>query len=147
MSEIIISPRRSRQRKPKHARRFVLVVLLLLVAGWFLWPENSSESLVRGELAEMERDAESFFPDVPPEPPVVQEAPPPSTIVHNIEPGDSLIGIFTRFDLDCGALNRILEADEPLLALDILRPGNTLCLLYTSPSPRDRTRSRMPSSA
>ena len=25
--------------------------------------------------------------------------------------------------------------------------GSTLCLLYTSPSPRDRTRSRMPSSA
>ena len=25
--------------------------------------------------------------------------------------------------------------------------GNTSCLLYTSPSPRDRTRSRMPSSA
>ena len=26
-------------------------------------------------------------------------------------------------------------------------PENTCCLLYTSPSPRDRTRSRMPSSA
>ena len=26
-------------------------------------------------------------------------------------------------------------------------PGAALCLLYTSPSPRDRTRSRMPSSA
>ena len=25
--------------------------------------------------------------------------------------------------------------------------GNSSCLLYTSPSPRDRTRSRMPSSA
>ena len=25
--------------------------------------------------------------------------------------------------------------------------ANTFCLLYTSPSPRDRTRSRMPSSA
>ena len=25
--------------------------------------------------------------------------------------------------------------------------GYTICLLYTSPSPRDRTRSRMPSSA
>ena len=25
--------------------------------------------------------------------------------------------------------------------------GNIICLLYTSPSPRDRTRSRMPSSA
>ena len=28
-----------------------------------------------------------------------------------------------------------------------LRPLKELCLLYTSPSPRDRTRSRMPSSA
>ena len=26
-------------------------------------------------------------------------------------------------------------------------PGFNICLLYTSPSPRDRTRSRMPSSA
>ena len=28
-----------------------------------------------------------------------------------------------------------------------LRPDRSVCLLYTSPSPRDRTRSRMPSSA
>ena len=30
---------------------------------------------------------------------------------------------------------------------DIIRADSTACLLYTSPSPRDRTRSRMPSSA
>ena len=29
----------------------------------------------------------------------------------------------------------------------VIRDGNKGCLLYTSPSPRDRTRSRMPSSA
>ena len=29
----------------------------------------------------------------------------------------------------------------------VLVPGGGTCLLYTSPSPRDRTRSRMPSSA
>ena len=29
----------------------------------------------------------------------------------------------------------------------LLRPLDEICLLYTSPSPRDRTRSRMPSSA
>ena len=29
----------------------------------------------------------------------------------------------------------------------LLLPGFMACLLYTSPSPRDRTRSRMPSSA
>ena len=28
-----------------------------------------------------------------------------------------------------------------------LAPNSATCLLYTSPSPRDRTRSRMPSSA
>ena len=36
-------------------------------------------------------------------------------------------------------------------AVDAIRPwlhrGMLICLLYTSPSPRDRTRSRMPSSA
>ena len=30
---------------------------------------------------------------------------------------------------------------------DLLNNNNIPCLLYTSPSPRDRTRSRMPSSA
>ena len=30
---------------------------------------------------------------------------------------------------------------------DILQTDGSACLLYTSPSPRDRTRSRMPSSA
>mgnify|MGYP003380342745 CR=1 FL=1 len=34
---------------------------------------------------------------------------------------------------------------EPLVAPDSVR--SNVCLLYTSPSPRDRTRSRMPSSA
>ena len=32
-------------------------------------------------------------------------------------------------------------------APDLRQAQNTSCLLYTSPSPRDRTRSRMPSSA
>ena len=41
-------------------------------------------------------------------------------------------------------------AGEPIFILDenkmYIGDGST-CLLYTSPSPRDRTRSRMPSSA
>ena len=32
-------------------------------------------------------------------------------------------------------------------ALDEINAPYMICLLYTSPSPRDRTRSRMPSSA
>ena len=33
------------------------------------------------------------------------------------------------------------------LVRDVGIPDTVICLLYTSPSPRDRTRSRMPSSA
>ena len=54
-----------------------------------------------------------------------------------------LISYFPRAYDDRSALRRIAD----------LVPGETagvaamVCLLYTSPSPRDRTRSRMPSSA
>ena len=47
-----------------------------------------------------------------------------------------------------GAGEAILEGKKFRLApgdLVVVNPGT--CLLYTSPSPRDRTRSRMPSSA
>ena len=51
--------------------------------------------------------------------------------------------------------NRPLNRIYPIVYLDAIhiklrregRVTNTACLLYTSPSPRDRTRSRMPSSA
>ena len=37
--------------------------------------------------------------------------------------------------------------EEELLTVRFSNDNDTTCLLYTSPSPRDRTRSRMPSSA
>ena len=43
------------------------------------------------------------------------------------------------------SLNRLAEAEQALEYVKAVQPEN--CLLYTSPSPRDRTRSRMPSSA
>ena len=45
-----------------------------------------------------------------------------------------------------GTLHDVIQAN-PTLALDALCAIPYGCLLYTSPSPRDRTRSRMPSSA
>ena len=46
-------------------------------------------------------------------------------------------------------LTRISEARKLAMMLKALNeiPVPLICLLYTSPSPRDRTRSRMPSSA
>ena len=48
-----------------------------------------------------------------------------------------------QYFIDCKAGHQIYQR---LLALEVNLPV-WICLLYTSPSPRDRTRSRMPSSA
>ena len=40
-----------------------------------------------------------------------------------------------------------LVSAQPSRAVALLEEHDCICLLYTSPSPRDRTRSRMPSSA
>ena len=50
-----------------------------------------------------------------------------------------------------GILNLILtqnsQEDKEKKMENIIEDKDRICLLYTSPSPRDRTRSRMPSSA
>ena len=72
--------------------------------------------------------------------------------IRNIQllPDTAIVGIF---EPDAGMRQaaaslasdaQMVDSIEALLAIEAL---DCLCLLYTSPSPRDRTRSRMPSSA
>ena len=49
-------------------------------------------------------------------------------------------------DRDKNTVIALREIAEGLITSDILKEVE-VCLLYTSPSPRDRTRARMPSSA
>ena len=44
-------------------------------------------------------------------------------------------------------INQLIAAGNPQTDIGKARAIYNACLLYTSPSPRDRTRSRMPSSA
>ena len=60
--------------------------------------------------------------------------------------------IFSKFIRELTVASRLggpIAADNPRLrlALDKALGANMPCLLYTSPSPRDPNRSRMPSSA
>ena len=78
-------------------------------------------------------------------------------LIRVVQPRLSAIDGVQRADILGGrtfAIRAWLKADR-MAALDVspsqvrqaMGANNFLCLLYTSPSPRDRTRSRMPSSA
>ena len=64
---------------------------------------------------------------------------------ENTQVGDVLIALpSTGIHANGFSLVRQIIKDE---RIDMQSPAPNACLLYTSPSPRDRTRSRMPSSA
>ena len=50
-------------------------------------------------------------------------------------------------ELEPGPVGEYVEVIDVDPTCDVIYVPVNLCLLYTSPSPRDRTRSRMPSSA
>ena len=59
---------------------------------------------------------------------------------------------FENVSLNFGGVNALTEvsfevSENSLFAIIGPNGAGKTCLLYTSPSPRDRTRSRMPSSA
>ena len=66
-------------------------------------------------------------------------------IPHNHIPAFTRFNVFLRDDFTCQYCYEKFSTKE--LTFDHLIPRSKGCLLYTSPSPRDRTRSRMPSSA
>ena len=64
---------------------------------------------------------------------------------YAIKGGASQLGVAT---LQEGIKLRSFGVKKPILILgNLYSKRDLICLLYTSPSPRDRTRSRMPSSA
>ena len=53
--------------------------------------------------------------------------------------------VLNKYDDDLTASSWVDMQDVPDPKIE--KSNDVICLLYTSPSPRDRTRSRMPSSA
>ena len=60
--------------------------------------------------------------------------------------GDGVLGAPPNFDPSIAG-DTVTVGGLNLTIADITFPEYELCLLYTSPSPRDRQKSRMPSSA
>ena len=65
-------------------------------------------------------------------------------VYHNVEQITGNVIVVKADDVIAGELAQV-ESEFGTSLAQVIRLEN--CLLYTSPSPRDRTRSRMPSSA
>ena len=63
----------------------------------------------------------------------------------NHEPGSTLSSTFEKLAILFSAAEQVLDCETETIVLRLLLANG--CLLYTSPSPRDATLSRMPSSA
>ena len=113
-----------RKRKRRNRRIALSVILLAMVIGCFAFlPGAPVASVPDTEM--VSTSAVEITPELPstvdPEPIV-----PDNIFVCNIADGDTLSAIFDRFHIDQQTMYQILAADEQLLALDVLRPGNRL---------------------
>lgn len=120
-----------------HQRLMVLAVAMLLLL--LMWPQPRqvnlnlssllvAEGLILGRQHQMgalstEPWLARWQQWLEPEP-----AADPYLKVYDIAPGDSLSRIFQQFGFGYSVVQRIMAADESLLALDVLQPGNRLTL-------------------
>ena len=112
-----------------------ILAIVLLFIGMFFYYDQYESSLIQSELEATSQQADLF-----------SNAIGETAVVHNTN---------SHHFLSKKLVQRILDRTAPRLPIRLRifdNKGNLLadsmsCLLYTSPSPRDRTRSRMPSSA
>jgi murein DD-endopeptidase len=135
--------RQLRDRVPTMHQRLMLLCLLS-ISVLMVWPQQKQQQnlgvvpLVLGlglqhgpaqlqqfPVTEITEWLYSKTQTTPPEDPYVK--------VYNIESGDSLSRIFARYGLNYQTVQQVMAADESLLALDVLRPGNRLMLQHSEP--------------
>ncbi len=121
-------PTSDQQKKRRRNRRllFLLLLIFLGIGGYYcVTPPPTSE------MPEVARSVETETPTDPPDQsPIVkeirQQVTPDHILKRTIKPGDNLSAIFDSVNISQTVMLQIVAADESLLALDILRPGNTL---------------------
>ena len=121
-------------------KRVSALILIVLLSSTLGTPENQSRS---GEGTGGELHPEVTRIEISPDPNSIRDL--GSPVISEGKEGhrgpwaDSSIGIYT-------ASGMLPHRDLPISLLET-RPDLMICLLYTSPSPRDKRQSRMPSSA
>lgn len=102
--------------QPKPAQSSLGFMPLMLGMGL----QHGPQQLQQFPVAEFTAWLQSQLHTAPAEDPFIK--------VYNIRAGDSLSRIFARYGLNYQTVQQVMAADESLLALDVLRPGNRLTL-------------------
>lgn len=116
-------------KKQRRNRRLLLalVSIFICLSCYFysnLSPTPEAAASIQSD-APVDKPQVSFLPEAPEQ--IALQPPLPDHILQRtIAPGDNLSTIFDSVKIGQSVLFQIMAADESLLALDILRPGNTL---------------------
>ncbi len=111
-------------RRANQCRLALLVLVCAVCLAAWLWPRGQVSTVPDVASSPVVTPSSSSsiaqLPRSPEQPEVaVDEA-------WVIQAGDTLSGIFSQRNIDVATMNAVLAADQELLALDVLKPGNTL---------------------
>ena len=122
-------PRKSSQKHRKRRNRQLLLVgLCVLMVGLAscLYNARTGENSATEPAVDADRKRTADQPIQAEAAIQAVAAPPVHDITRQIKPGDNLSAIFDSVSIGQPVLFQILAADESLLALDVLPPGNSL---------------------
>ncbi len=130
----IWKPTLSQQKKYRRNRRLLLLVVIFAVVGfvgYYYFPTSPPPELAKTGAQVQDKQT---YPEKPTEPlnqdtasmDNLQHPVPEHILKRTIQPGDNLSTIFDSVKINQTTMFQIVAADESLLALDILRPGNIL---------------------
>jgi len=123
-------PTPPQQKQQRRNRRFLSLAILLVLIGlswFFLAPDSSSpKSAETDKSLQVKKPTTAASNQVAVTKNSVQLPASDHILKRTIQQGDNLSAIFENVKINQTTLFQILAADESLLALDILRPGNTL---------------------
>ncbi len=117
------------QRKQRRNRRLLLSAVVLIVVGLgclYFTGDSSLPETSKTTHQPVTVGAPETLGGAAPVNDARQDPDTENIIRRTINPGDNLSSIFNSVKINQSVMFQILEADESLLALDILRPGNTL---------------------
>jgi len=117
------STQRKRRRRNRSLLLFALVTAVLSVGLFYHWKPTSPAVPTPETATTEENTSDNISAPLVDNTEATEEGP---ILVRTIQPGDNLSALFDSAQIGQTTLFQVLAADESLLALDILRPGNTL---------------------